>query len=305
MFFRPPSFRVTAVEGRLRRAKLSFGEPTEGIFLTINMGKLSIAKLFAAVPVAATIVVNTAIYQDKNNIQLEPEKTNTHYYEIDKKYKTEPSLELAVNIANSSTNGKNKSDSRKNALTVKDKTGKQGKAKIVLAASKKAEPKKVVVTDNSSENKNSSQDPSENNSQKINAEQMAVMEKMVSGYPIAKMLPYIAERQPETAAFIVAIAKKESNWGKVSPHSKDGDCFNYWGFKDHRFKFTAGHSCFPSREVAIETVGNRIDKLITSGRNTPAKMSLWKCGSACAKDGNVGKWISDVSMYFQPIMAAL
>jgi len=264
---------------------------TVALFLINNMGKRSIAKLFAAVPVAATMVVNTNIYQDKNNIQLELQKTNTNYYEVDKKYRPEPSLELAIDIAN---------NKKKDVITVKDKPKKVGKAKIVLAASGKPAVKKMNVENNGSDTNDSDGDKPA-----ISTEQLATMEKMVAGYPIAKMLPFIAEREPETAAFLIAIAKKESNWGKVSPRSKDGDCFNYWGFKDHRFKFAAGHSCFPSREVAIETVGNRIDKLIANGRNTPAKLSVWKCGSACSKDGNVGKWISDVSMYFNPIMAAL
>lgn len=84
---------------KLRRPTVTFARATVttgGIFLINNMGKRSIAKLFAAVPVTATIIVNTNIYQDKNNIQLEPQKTNTNYYEVDKKYKSEPSLELAI-----------------------------------------------------------------------------------------------------------------------------------------------------------------------------------------------------------------
>jgi len=241
------------------------------------MGKRSITKFLAAVPVAASIVVNTTIYQNKNDIQFDPTDTKTKYYQIDKELKTEPSFELAIETA---------------------KSGK-GQPKIVLAAADSTKVKKVSVE----APVNNSED-TEKNKKEVSKEQLAAMEKFVSGYPIEKMLPYISKRRPETAAFLVAIAKKESNWGKVSPKSKDGDCFNYWGFKDHRFKFVAGHSCFPSREVAIETVGNRIDKLVANGRNTPAKISIWKCGSACSKDGNVGKWIGDVNMYYQPILAA-
>lgn len=208
------------------------------------MGKRSIAKFLAAVPLTASIAVNTPVSQNKNDIQLDYSQKN---------------------------------------------------AKIILAVADNAETGKVKVNEGNSVDRD----------EKVSDEQLAAMEKMVNGYPIEKMIPYIAKRRPETAAFLVAIAKKESNWGKVSPKSKDGDCFNYWGFKDHRFPFAAGHSCFPSREAAIDSVGNRIDKLVAGGRNTPAKISIWKCGSACKSDGNVGKWISDVSAYFNPLMGAL
>lgn len=241
------------------------------------MGKRSITKFLAAVPITASIVVNTNIYQNKNDIQFDPTNTETKYYQIDKELKTAPSFDLAIETA---------------------KSGK-GQPKIVLAAAESAKVKKVNI-----DNPKSDSEETGNTNDGITNEQLAVMEKFVSGYPIEKMLPYISKRRPETAAFLVAIAKKESNWGKRSPRSGKGDCFNYWGFKDHRFPFAAGHSCFPSREVAIETVGNRIDKLVANGRNTPAKLSIWKCGSACSKDGNVGKWIGDVNMYYQPILAA-
>jgi len=246
-----------------------------GLFLTIYMGKRSIAKFLAAIPLTATIAVNTPVYQNKNDIQLDSDKTKPKYYSVDKKYRTEPSIELAVDIA---------------------KHNRKTKPEIVLAAENSAKGAKVKV--DNSKGKSDEKD-------KVTDDQLAAMEKMVKGYPIEKMLPYISERRPETAAFLVAIAKKESNWGKVSPKSSQGDCFNYWGFKDHRFPFAAGHSCFPSREAAIDAVGNRIDKLVAGGRNTPSKISIWKCGSACKSDGNVGKWISDVGMYFNPLMNAL
>jgi len=247
-----------------------------GLFLTTYMGKRSIAKFLAAVPAVATIAVNTPVSQNKNDIQLESGNTNIKFYAVDKKYKVEPSMDLAIAIA---------------------KNDKKGKPKIVLAAkSGSAKVKKLNVETGKSGNEKGSE---------VTEEQLAAMEKMVNGYPIEKMLPFIAKRRPETAAFLVAIAKKESNWGKVSPKSKDGDCFNYWGFKDRRFPFAAGHSCFPSRETAIDAVGSRIDRLVDKGRNTPAKISIWKCGSACGSDGNVGKWISDVGLYFNPLMSAL
>jgi hypothetical protein len=242
------------------------------------MGKRSIAKFLAAVPLTASIAVNTSVPQNKNDIQFDSDNRNNknQSFQIDKKDQPNLLNDWAIDIV--------KRDDSKNT-------------KIVFAAAESGKLDQVKVEDTS--NKVSKKDS------ELADEQLAKMEKMVAGYPIEKMLPFIAKRRPETAAFLVAIAKKESNWGKVSPKSKSGDCFNYWGFKDHRFPFAAGHSCFPSREVAIETVGNRIDKLVSNGRNTPAKISIWKCGSACAKDGNVGKWISDVGAYFNPIMKAL
>lgn len=254
------------------------------------MGKRSIAKFLAVVPLTATIAVNTTVSQNKNDIQFDPSNTKTKYYEIDKKYKVARAPELAINP---------NPESKLPKSSLKVDLAKKHGPKIILASTDSGNVKKIdVLGDDQSGN------AAENNKPTVSPEQLAAMQKMVAGYPIEKMLPFISQRQPETAAFLVAIAKKESNWGKVSPKSSQGDCFNYWGFKDHRFKFAAGHSCFPSREAAIESVGNRIDKLVASGRNTPAKISIWKCGSKCSSDGNVGKWISDVNSYFRPIIAA-
>lgn len=264
------------------------------------MGKRSIAKFLAVVPLTATIAVNTTVSQNKNDIQFDSSNTKTKYYEIDKKYKVAKAPELAIEIAADNTGDRSASKLPKSTLKVAEALPMPTAPKIILASAQSAKVKKVDILDDQKGSKSDSSDKDTTLSQS----QLDAIKKMVSGYPIEKMLPYISQRRPETAAFLVAIAKKESNWGKVSPKSSDGDCFNYWGFKDHRFKFAAGHSCFPSREVAIETVGNRIDKLVASGRNTPVKISIWKCGSACSKDGNVGKWIGDVNMYFQPIIAA-
>ena len=48
--------------------------------------------------------------------------------------------------------------------------------------------------------------------------------KLVQGYPIARMTPYISQKDPKTAAFLIAIAKKESNWGKRVPILAGNDC---------------------------------------------------------------------------------
>ena len=37
------------------------------------------------------------------------------------------------------------------------------------------------------------------------------------GYPVAKMIPAILSQDRNVAVFLVAIAKKESNWGKAAP----------------------------------------------------------------------------------------
>ncbi len=226
------------------------------------MGK-RIASFLAAVPMTASLIVNTNIDQPKTN-------NTTNFSSAE-----QPALIVSAEIPEQITT-------------------------VVVKEKKEKLPKKLAILDEKETRNSTIKEISTEKT--VSQSQMEVMEKMVAGYPIAQMLPYIEKRDPVTAAFIIAIAKKESNWGKVSPKSKDGDCFNYFGFKDHRFPFVAGHSCFPSAEVAVEYVGNRIDKLIAGGKDTPAEMSVWKCGSACATDKGVGKWISDVSLYTKPIL---
>lgn len=129
--------------------------------------------------------------------------------------------------------------------------------------------------------------------------------EMVRGYPIEEMLPYIFEQDRLTVAFLVGIAKKESNWGKRVPVLDDQDCFNYWGYRGvRRMMGTGGHTCFNSRKDAVETVAKRINRLINSEKlNTPAKMIVWKCGFSCEGHSreSVKKWISDVDMYFKEL----
>lgn len=130
--------------------------------------------------------------------------------------------------------------------------------------------------------------------------------KVVDGYPIETMAPYIAERKKVTAAFLIGIAKKESNWGKRVPVDETGaDCFNYWGYKGAGSRgVEMGHGCFGSPEEAIGIVGGRLDTLIREYKfRTPAEMVVWKCGWSC--DGHssqsVKKWISDVGFYFDKV----
>src|SRR4030042_5323758 len=52
--------------------------------------------------------------------------------------------------------------------------------------------------------------------------------KTVKGYPIERMSPYISRKNKRVASFLVAIAKKESNWGRHAPKKDGKECFNYW-----------------------------------------------------------------------------
>ena len=140
------------------------------------------------------------------------------------------------------------------------------------------------------------------------ASDQAALEKeiygVVKGHPIEKMVPYIAQQDRTVAAFIVAIARKESGWGEHYPVLNGEDCYNYWGYRGQRDKMgTGGHTCFDSPQDAVATVAKRIKTLAEeNGRDTPAKMVVWKCGGSCAATGGqaaANKWISDVDSIFQ------
>ncbi len=141
----------------------------------------------------------------------------------------------------------------------------------------------------------------ENSSEKIEKE----IREMVKGYPIEKMIPDIAEKDKVVAAFLISIAKKESNWGKRVPVLDGKDCYNYWGYKGIREKMgTGGHTCFNSRKDAVDTVAKRLETLIKKEKlDTPAELIVWKCGSSCAGHSryDVQKWISDVNLYFKEL----
>lgn len=129
--------------------------------------------------------------------------------------------------------------------------------------------------------------------------------QMVKGYPIEAMLPYILKQDRTVAAFMIGIAKKESNWGKRVPVLDGKDCYNYWGYRAVRDRMgTGGHTCFDNPQDAVESVAKRIKKLVEQeDLNTPAKMIVWKCGYSCAGHSreSVQKWISDVDMYFREL----
>lgn len=128
-----------------------------------------------------------------------------------------------------------------------------------------------------------------------------VLSEMVQGRPISEMIPYISKRDKKVAAFLVAIAKKESDWGTHSPKVDGRDCHNYWGYKGGYKLTPSGYSCFDSAEQAISIVGDKIESLIEKKIDTPERMLVWKCGSSCAGHDPAGvkSWVATVRMYLQ------
>ena len=158
---------------------------------------------------------------------------------------------------------------------------------------------------NDEQNKNGKKDPLEkilaDGSNSIFAEKLYAI---VGNAPIKEMVPFIAKRNERTAAFLVAIAKKESSFGEHSPSLDGQDCYNYWGYKGSAGRgVSMGYACFASAEEAIEIVGNRIDVLVNKNKTTPASMvHTWKCGTSCKGDPGAPGWISTVAMYFEKII---
>lgn len=121
------------------------------------------------------------------------------------------------------------------------------------------------------------------------------------GYPMEAMTRVIAKQDEQVAAFLVAIAKKESNWGKRTPKFNGEECNNLWGFRQKRDRMgSGGHTCFNNQEEAVQSVADRIKELIDNGIDTPEEMVVWKCGYSCDAHTNesVQKWIADVSYYY-------
>lgn len=123
--------------------------------------------------------------------------------------------------------------------------------------------------------------------------------RLVSGHPIEKMIPYISRQNAQVASFMLAIAKKESNWGKYAPQKDGRDCYNYWGYRGTYNQTDSGYSCFDSPRQAVAVIGSRIEDLIAQDIDTPKEMIVWKCGSSCRGHSryDVSKWISDVDLY--------
>lgn len=158
---------------------------------------------------------------------------------------------------------------------------------------------RLIALDDETENSNPTQT--------VQPKQATPLEKeisqMVQGYPIEKMVPYILKQDPKTAMFLVAIAKKESAWGKRKPVLDGKDCYNYWGFRLRAEKMgSGGHTCFDSPKEAVETIASRIDQLVQEEDiDTPSDMIVWKCGYVCQdkpKTLSEKKWINDVDFYY-------
>jgi len=128
---------------------------------------------------------------------------------------------------------------------------------------------------------------------------------LVGGYPIEKMSPFISRKNKRVASFLVAIAKKESNWGRHSPKKNGKECFNYWGYRGPENPTASGYSCFDSPQHAVNVVGGRIADLVAEKIDTPKEMVMWKCGATnCARsDRGAAKWIWDVGYYYQKVYA--
>jgi hypothetical protein len=152
------------------------------------------------------------------------------------------------------------------------------------------------------EEKKSDKNPSKKEAEHKRQEEK--LNRMIGGYPMEKMIPYIAERDEKTAAFLVAIAKKESGWGEHAPSKSGRDCYNYWGYKGN-YHLVMGYSCFDSPEHAIKVVGDKIDQLIAKKVDTPARMVVWKCGSSCAGHSpeSVRSWIGTVDTYLRKLIS--
>ena len=127
------------------------------------------------------------------------------------------------------------------------------------------------------------------------------IDKMVKGYPIKKMAYFIGRQNNDVAAYLVAIAKKESNWGKFSPKDDGKECYNYWGYRGPENPTASGYSCFSSPKQAVDIVGNRIKELIAQKIDTPQEMVMWKCGPGCSRRESYSarKWVKDVAFYYQ------
>ncbi len=130
--------------------------------------------------------------------------------------------------------------------------------------------------------------------------------KLVEGYPIAAMTPYILSKDPKVAAFMIAIAKKESAWGRRRPVLAGRDCYNYWGFRlKAETMGSGGHTCFDTPEQAVDVVASRIDELVNQENiDSPKDMIVWKCGYGCqdaVKTADEKKWINDVDMYYSKL----
>jgi len=127
---------------------------------------------------------------------------------------------------------------------------------------------------------------------------------MLAGSPMENMVAALNKRNGEVASYLIAIAKKESDFGKHSPRKGNKECYNYWGYRGGYNATESGYSCFDSPEQAIQSVGDRIENLLDKKVDTPEKMVIWKCGSDCNAAGGqeaANKWVSDVKSVYKKL----
>jgi hypothetical protein len=145
-----------------------------------------------------------------------------------------------------------------------------------------------------------------NGKEKVEKEDIkAQLYALIGDAPIGEMIPSIMKLDQRVSAFVIGIAKKESDWGKHAPSLSGKTCYNFWGYKGSGSRGTSmGYACFKTPEEAVEIVGKRIETLVAKNINEPKKMLVWKCGSSCAGHDPEGvrKWVSDVSLYFGKVM---
>ncbi len=125
------------------------------------------------------------------------------------------------------------------------------------------------------------------------------LQALVFGHPMRKMIPALVEQDRDVAVFLVAIAKKESDWGSIAPKKDGRDCYNYWGYRGPEDTTDSGYSCFASPREAVEVVGARLRRLIADqGLDTSRKLVVWKRGFLdTSLDTSEEKWVADVDYY--------
>ncbi len=125
---------------------------------------------------------------------------------------------------------------------------------------------------------------------------------LVAGHPIERMVPYIAASDRDVATFLVAIAKKESDWGMHSPQKDGKSCYNYWGYRGPENTTDSGYSCFGSPGDAVHAVAARLRSLLDQGVDTPRELVVWKRGFLdTSLDSSEEKWVTDVAYYADKI----
>ena len=147
--------------------------------------------------------------------------------------------------------------------------------------------------------------PSQKISQKLPNPMEQNINRLTQGYPIEKMTRLIASQNKTTAAFLVSVAKQESDWGKHVPVLNGQDCYNYWGYRGQASRMSReGFTCFDNPQQAVQTIAKRFNNLINnSNLDTPQKMVVWECGHDCANrpDQETSGWINGVSYYFNQL----